>query len=552
MYQALYRKWRPKTFDDMSGQAAVRQVLRQEVESGQLSHAYLFCGTRGTGKTTAAKILAKAVNCRNPKNGNPCNECDICRGIDDGSILDVLEIDAASNNGVDNIREIRDEVQYTPALTRYRVYIIDEVHMLSSGAFNALLKTLEEPPKHAIFILATTERHRIPATIVSRCQCFDFVRIPAEEIVARLQTVAEAEHIRLTPRAAALIARLSDGALRNALSLLDQCAVSGQEITLEIVSQIAGLSGRRELFDVSAALAAQDNAAILAAAQRLGDASQDLTQSTAELLTHFRDLLLCKSVKDPEALLASPPDEFEALRARAQELTAGDLLSAIQTLREALDNMARSSQKQVLLELALLELTTPQLDASPAHLLSRLEKLENRLASGEWAAVQHAPQTVRQEAETKTPAKERDKGDLPPWELPSSPEAAAALSPAAAPAAAPVQPKPLPANGAAPDALPPFWGDLLASVDPSVSGFLRSAEATLQGDVLTVVPGSSFAGRMLQKESVLSQISEVLSRVAGRPCTLRIGEQESKEPSASNPLFEQLANKIEALQQEEK
>jgi DNA polymerase-3 subunit gamma/tau len=334
--------------------------------------------------------------------------------------------------------------------------------------------------------------------------------------------------------------------LRNALSLLDQCAVSGQEITQEIVSQIAGLSGRRELFDVSAALAAQDNAAILAAAQRLGEASQDLTQSTAELLTHFRDLLLCKSVKDPEALLASPPDEFDALRARAQELTAGALLSAIQTLREALDNMARSSQKQVLLELALLELTTPQLDASPAHLLSRLEKLENRLASGEWIAAQHTPQTVRQETETTTPAKERETDDLPPWELPASPEAPAALSPAVAPA----QPGPLPVNDA-PGGLPPFWGDLLAAVDPSVSGFLRSAEATLQGDVLTVVPGSSFAGRMLQKESVLSQISEVLSRVAGRPCTLRIGEQESKEPSASNPLFEQLANKIEALQQEE-
>ena len=267
----------------MSGQKAVREVLRREVETGQLSHAYLFCGTRGTGKTTAAKILAKAVNCRSPRNGNPCNECDLCRGIDEGSILDVLEIDAASNNGVDNVREIREEVQYTPAVARYRVYIIDEVHMLSPGAFNALLKTLEEPPEHVIFILATTERHKIPATILSRCQCFEFVRIPAGEIVARLQQVARAEGFELEERAAELIARLSDGALRNALSLLEQCAALGNSVTQGMVMEIAGLSGREHLFEVSAAVAAKDGAQVLRAARELAASSQDLAQVTVEL-----------------------------------------------------------------------------------------------------------------------------------------------------------------------------------------------------------------------------------------------------------------------------
>ncbi|MBQ2697150.1 MAG: DNA polymerase III subunit gamma/tau, partial [Clostridia bacterium] len=386
MYQALYRKYRPKTFDEMSGQQALRQVLRREVESGQLSHAYLFCGTRGTGKTTAAKILAKAVNCEDPQNGNPCNACRICRGIDEGAILDVLEIDAASNNGVESIREIREEVQFSPAVARYRADIIDEVHMLSPGAFNALLKTLEEPPAHAIFILATTERHKIPATILSRCQCFEFLRIPPEEIADRLKTVAAAEGISLADEAARRIAHLSDGALRNALSILDQCAVLGSEVTAELVSKAAGLGGRDYLFAVSAALASPDPAAALRAGQELGRLAQDLPQATAQLLGHLRDLLLCKTVANPEPLLEAPPDEHAALKARAAQLTAGGLLLAIKTIRQALDDMSRSAYKQVLLEMALLELTTPALATAPEQLLARIEKLERRILTGLPAA----------------------------------------------------------------------------------------------------------------------------------------------------------------------
>ena len=524
-------------------------MLRREVESGQLSHAYLFCGTRGTGKTTAAKILAKAVNCENPQNGNPCNECDICRGIDDGSILDVLEIDAASNNGVDNVREIREEVQYAPAVARYRVYIIDEVHMLSTSAFNALLKTLEEPPAHVIFILATTERHKIPATILSRCQCFEFVRIPADEIVARLTQVAQAEGISLEPRAATLIARLSDGALRNALSILDQCAVSADEVTAALVSEVAGLSGREYLFGVSAALAAQDNAAALAAAQRLAASSQELTQATAELLTHFRDLLLCKTMDCPDDLLDAPPDEHAALKQRAAALTAGDILAAIKALQEALDAMSRSTHKQVLLELALLGLTTPSLATTPERLLSRIEQLERRLAGGAGA---EGPKAAPAQAPDIGSA-QQEPDDAPPWDEPQQEQPSARERTLAQAPPAPAAPKvpDAPAASASPSGSPAFWGDLLAAVDPSVAGFLSSAKTAMQGDVLVLTPGSNFAARMLQKESVQAELTAKLSRVVGRPCGLRIGDQPKKEAAAANPLFEQLAAKIEALQQEE-
>ena len=540
----------------MSGQKAVREVLRREVETGQLSHAYLFCGTRGTGKTTAAKILAKAVNCRSPRNGNPCNECDLCRGIDEGSILDVLEIDAASNNGVDNVREIREEVQYTPAVARYRVYIIDEVHMLSPGAFNALLKTLEEPPEHVIFILATTERHKIPATILSRCQCFEFVRIPAGEIVARLQQVARAEGFELEERAAELIARLSDGALRNALSLLEQCAALGNPVTQGMVMEIAGLSGREHLFEVSAAVAAKDGAQVLRAARELAASSQDLAQVTVELLTHFRDLLLCKTLPSPESMLDAPPDEHALLHARAQDMTAGDILSAIGALQQALDAMMRSTHRQVLLELALLGLTTPALDTTPAGLLARLERLERKMEQAPPpappAARAQAPVSPAAQPQQPVPQPPQQEEDAPPWEV-SPQEAGRTPAPAqGAPERVPPAEQPSakgrqPAQGA-----PAFWGDLLAQVEPSVAGFLSSAGAVMQGDVLVLTPGSKFAARMLQKESVRAEIAQKLSRVAGRPCSVAVGESPGAQAPQENPLFEQLATKIEALQQEEK
>ena len=316
MYQVLYRKWRPQVFSDVAGQPHVTDTLRRELQEGRLSHAYLFTGSRGTGKTTCAKILAKAVNCLHPVDGNPCNECEICKGIDSGSILDVIEIDAASNNGVDNIRDLREEANFTPVAAKYRVYIIDEVHMLSIGAFNALLKTLEEPPSYVLFILATTEVHKLPATILSRCQRFDFRRIPPEDIAARLEYVAGQEGMELAHDAALLIARIADGALRDALSLLDQCAGRSKQITVEIVSEAAGLAGRGHLYELSAALRAEDSARRSPCLDELHQGSCDMERLCGDLIDHFRNLMIAKTVPTLASSLSAPRVSFSRFRWR--------------------------------------------------------------------------------------------------------------------------------------------------------------------------------------------------------------------------------------------
>ena len=314
MYQALYRKWRPRTFSDVSGQEPVTTALKNELKTGRLSHAYLFTGCRGTGKTTCAKILAKAVNCAHPVDGDPCNECAVCRGIDDGSVLDVAEIDAASNNGVDSIRDLRDEVAFTPVSGKYRVYIIDEVHMLSAGAFNALLKTLEEPPAHVIFILATTEVHKLPATILSRCQRFDFGRIRPEDIAARIHYVAGEEGLTVTEDAAMLLARLADGALRDALSLLDQCASVARHIDMDTVTTVTGMAGQDVLAELTDCVAAQDAAAALALVDRLYRSSKDMERLCAEWVTYMRNLMILHTVAEPSELVVAAPQELEQMR----------------------------------------------------------------------------------------------------------------------------------------------------------------------------------------------------------------------------------------------
>ncbi len=379
MYRALYRKWRPQVFSDVSGQGHITETLMNEISTGRLSHAYLFTGSRGTGKTTCAKILAKAVNCLNPVNGNPCNECMICRGIDDGSILDVTEIDAASNNSVDNIRDLRDEVNFTPAAAKYRVYIIDEVHMLSGGAFNALLKTLEEPPAHVLFILATTEVQKLPATILSRCQRFDFRRIPPEDIAARLMTVAENEGLSLDEEAALLIARVSDGALRDALSILDQCAGYNEPITIKTVGNAAGLLGKDYLFEISDALLNEDSSKILDIIDRLHSSSCDMERLMSELVNHFRNIMIAKTTKKPEKFIVCTPDEITKYKDIASNITYGTVLYIMETLCKEASQLKYSAHQRAQTETALIRLCSPALSTDNGALVRRIDELEAQL-----------------------------------------------------------------------------------------------------------------------------------------------------------------------------
>ncbi|WP_143382982.1 DNA polymerase III subunit gamma/tau, partial [Flavonifractor sp. An100] len=382
MYQALYRKWRPRTFDDVVGQSHITETLKQQVMGDRLSHAYLFTGTRGTGKTTCAKILSRAVNCQAPVNGNPCNQCPACLGIENGSILDVLELDAASNNGVDQVRALRDEAVYTPAAVRKRVYIVDEVHMLSTPAFNALLKILEEPPAHLMFILATTELHKVPATIRSRCQQFAFKRILPGQIAQRLSYVADQESIDLTPDGAALLARLADGGLRDALSLLDQCSGGRNQVDEQEILDTLGLAGNLETAKLMGQIALRDTASALDTLSRLYANGKDVGSVLGELSALARDLLLRKTApQGGSALLTGGYDEA-TMRALGEQFTAQRLLQTLTVLQSACADLSRSSNRRTDAELCLIRLCDESLDQSFAGLAARIARLEERLAQG--------------------------------------------------------------------------------------------------------------------------------------------------------------------------
>ncbi len=357
MYRALYRKWRPQKFEDVVGQKAIVTALKNQVATGRIGHAYLFTGVRGTGKTTCAKIFAKAVNCLSPQEGDPCDECEICKGIDNGSILDVVEMDAASNNGVDDVRDIRDETAYTPSVCKYKVYIIDEVHMLSMPAFNALLKTLEEPPSHVIFILATTEIQKVPATILSRCQRYDFTRIRPEDIAERVAQIAAAEQLDLTPGAAALVARLADGALRDALSILDTCAGASEAIDEDVVRRMAGVTDKSYLFRISDAVAAADGAAALAELAALRQQSVDVKRLAEELVSHYRSLMLAGLPNGKSLLSGVSPEEEALYLEKAAQTPQADAIRAIRAIGGAMEKMARGNNHRIELELALFSLT---------------------------------------------------------------------------------------------------------------------------------------------------------------------------------------------------
>ena len=382
MYQVLYRKWRPKVFSDVVGQPHITSTLKNEIKNSRHSHAYLFTGSRGTGKTTCAKILAKAVNCLHPVDGDPCGECEVCRGIESGAIMDVIEIDAASNNGVDNIRDIRQEANFSPASCKYRVYIIDEVHMLSAGAFNALLKTLEEPPEHVKFILATTEVHKLPSTILSRCQRFDFRRIPSEDMVERMMYVASQENAELDEDAAFLIARISDGGMRDALSLLDQCFGTGERVTSEVVSRVAGLTGKGYLFELAGALCGEDCSEAMAILDELHNSSCDMERLCSELINHSRSLMIVKTVKSAENVLVCTKEEFSQTLEQSKKFTLEKIIYTIDLLQNTLANMKKGVNKRTEMEMAVIKLSTPSLDTSAQALLNRISALENALKSG--------------------------------------------------------------------------------------------------------------------------------------------------------------------------
>lgn len=446
MYRALYRKWRPQRFEDVVAQRGIVTALRNQVASGRVGHAYLFTGVRGTGKTTCAKIFAKAVNCLHPKDGDPCGECEICKGIDNGSILDVVEMDAASNNGVDDIRDLRDETAYTPSACHYKVYIIDEVHMLSTAAFNALLKTLEEPPAHVIFILATTEIQKVPATILSRCQRYDFTRIGPEDIAQRVEYIAGQEGLELTTDGAELISRLADGAMRDALSILDTCAGVTAKIDADVVRRMAGVTDRSYLFRISDALEAQDGAAALAQLAALRQQSVDVKRLTEELIAHYRALMLAALPGGQSLLSGVSPEEEAQYLEKGPQLGQREAVRAIRTLGNALEHMTRGSDQRIELELALFTLSEPP-QTAPAAAVSVQAAAPAAPVVRPFvsAPAQPAPQPFVSAPVTPPPAVQE------PLPAPAAEPTSAPEEPAVSPASVPEEPASAPAE----EELPP-------------------------------------------------------------------------------------------------
>ena len=402
MHQALYRKWRPKSFDEVYGQEHITSILKYEVANEKFSHAYLFCGSRGTGKTSCAKILAKAVNCLDPKDGSPCGKCSACLAIDSGSNTDVIEMDAASNNGVDNVRDIRDEVVYSPSSLKYRVYIIDEVHMLSTSAFNALLKTLEEPPEHVVFILATTELQKLPTTIISRCQRFDFRRISTEVLKNHLLRVAESEGIELEESAAVLLAKQAQGGMRDAISLLDLCAGNRERIDEELVNNTVGKIGRENMLRAVRAIAERDYETIFAAIDEVVQSSRDISVFWQDLISVYRDLLIVKSSSNATAYLDLTDSETKALTSIAALFTIERLSYHCTMLQEATAMMSSAnSVRRISAELTLVKMCDERLNTSPEAMLSRISEVEAKMATGSFVSAAPVAETTVEIAPAK-------------------------------------------------------------------------------------------------------------------------------------------------------
>ncbi len=564
LYQALYRKWRPKTFSDVVGQEHITSTLRRQVAEGRLSHAYLFTGTRGTGKTTCAKILAKAVNCENPQDGDPCNACPSCLGIESGAFLDVTELDAASNNGVDNVRALRDEAIYSPAQVKKRVYIIDEVHMLSPAAFNALLKILEEPPEHLMFILATTELHKVLPTILSRCQRFAFRRILPRDIESRLDYVAKAEGIDLKPDGAELLARLSDGALRDALSLLDQCAAAGGSIGAQEVLDVLGLAGNVQTAQLMELILQRDAKAALLLLGKLYAGGKDVGAVLGELSTLARDLLISATAPEGGASLLSGGYDGNTLKLLQKAASNARLIQICTVLQESASALQNSVNRRTDAELCLLRLCDESLCGDVTALNARIARLEEQLAAGaayraaapaaaSAAPTAPAPAKTAQRAAASAPAAPPEVSstpvqspvdEAPPWddedapppygepiepaEAKSIPQTEKTPEPVAAPAEQPAAP-----GGASDD------GTLFARLVEnyknrlpiSVRGFISTAKGRLSNGVLTVYCGNDNQKAMLDKPEVSAVLAEVTSQSVGEPVSVRfvLGEPEGEK-----------------------
>ena len=606
MYRALYRKWRPQRFEDVVGQRAIVTALKNQITANRVGHAYLFTGVRGTGKTTCAKIFAKAVNCLHPVNGDPCGECEICKGIDNGSILDVVEMDAASNNGVDDIRDLRDETAYTPSACKYKVYIIDEVHMLSTAAFNALLKTLEEPPAHVIFILATTEIQKVPATILSRCQRYDFTRIGPEDIARRVEYIAGEEKLELSPDGAELIARLADGALRDALSILDTCAGVTAKIDADVVRRMAGVTDRSYLFRISDALEAQDGATALAQLAQLRQQSVDVKRLTEELIAHYRALMLA-ALPGGQSLLSGVSPEEEALYLeKGPQLGQREAIRAIRALGSALEHMTRGSDQRIELELALFGLSEPPqqpqavpVQAAPVRAAAQPaapQPFASATAVQPFASaptpqppipsvpvVQPAaePKPVKAEpsvpseisVEQTSPVQTEELPPLPeeppvqqagmlPWDEPAA-QAAQSAAPVPAelePVPQPEPPKPAPTPAAKPvpekpqDAgqegtvLYPYWPQVVQQLqekDPMLYTYLRKSKAYFDGTRVLIDGGKTFRDFIRANKDSQRLIKKLIKDVSGT--AVPIGPYEPKSAGKTVSNAEQSLHALEKL-----
>jgi len=511
MYQVLYRKWRSPIFADVVGQDHVTTTLRRALATGRLSHAYLFTGPRGTGKTSCARILAKAVNCTEPREGEPCNECAICKGIDSGSILDVIEIDAASNNGVDNIRDLREETNFTPAQGKFRVYIIDEVHMLSAGAFNALLKTLEEPPSYVIFILATTEVHKLPATVLSRCQRFDFHRISAEDIAKRLLYVAGQEGFLLEEAAAMLLARVADGAMRDALSLLDRCRAEGEAITAAYVAGCIGMADRRYLFELTGAVLERDIARCLELVHRLYQDACDMERLCEELLLHLRNLLILLTVRSPREFLTCTEEDLQLYKDQAGSCSTPVLLKYMEVLEQTGTNLRRSADRRMEMELGLIRLCT----------------IDNAQCTMHNEAVPKAVASRPQPAVTASP---------PP----------ATVSQSSAPVTAPEPPSQDTSN----DRLFAEWGEVLEylkRINPPLSGILAGSSAYIRGDYVLIKSGNPALKSFIDQKAHAGNLMKAVYEVTDRK--VRLGLYKAAEGAASVPRdpLEMLAERAKGI-----